>query len=134
LALCIAIAICAAATGCSQPETSDATKGKGSPVTIEIVGVYAVQAPEPCHLVEVRFANPPKDFDWGKVAQEAAGRPRSDWQAVYDEQRVSDEKHWVFFFHYLDFSKPLLSPFGPLTLPPATDSPDHLKSIKYDPP
>jgi hypothetical protein len=103
-------------------------------MAIEIVGVYPVEAPEPCHLVEVRFDEPPDNLDWGKVTQEVDGQPQSNWQVPWDEQPLDEETHWVFFFHYLDISKPLLTPLGPCELPRPTDLPDYLSATEYEQP
>jgi hypothetical protein len=40
----------------------------------------------------------------------------------------------AFFFHYLDLSQPLLTPFGPVTVPPESPVPPHLAAIKYEQP
>jgi hypothetical protein len=61
--------------------------------------------------------------------------PRSDWQVAYDEQGLEVGKgRYAFFFHYLDFAKPLLGPAGPIPLPAPTEIPEHLKGIEYEAP
>ncbi len=40
----------------------------------------------------------------------------------------------VFFFHYLDLSKPFLTPFGPIALPKESPQPERLLQIAYEPP
>jgi hypothetical protein len=69
------------------------------------------------------------------VTQENENGPQSNWQVAYDEQPLDDKRsRWAFFFHYLDLSKPLLTPMGPLELPTPTPLPEHLQQIAYDDP
>ena len=97
-------------------------------------GVHEVDAPEPCHLIEAELADG-TNFDWGAFTQEVAGEPQSNWQVPWDERPLDDDKHhWAFFFHYLDLSKPLLTPSGPVTLPAPSGLPEHLASIEYESP
>jgi hypothetical protein len=98
-----------------------------------IIGIHPVTADEPVHLVELEVAGSTDDFDFGEITQESPGQPRSNWQAVYDERELG-ENRFAFFFHYLDTAKPLLSPFGPLSLPAETPIPEHLQGIEYEPP
>ena len=100
----------------------------------DIRGVHPVEAAEPCDLIEVELAGD-EAFDWGEVTQEDATQPRANWQVPYDEQPLDDQgRRWVFFFHYLDPSKPLLTPGGPIELPAPTPRPAHLKDIEYTEP
>ena len=99
----------------------------------EIVGVHPIKASQPCHLIEVAISDGGNTFDWGAVTQDDPSQPRPNWQVAYDETPLDDAKtRWTFFFHYLDFSKPLLTPCGALTLPPPTCLPDHLKTKQVD--
>ena len=107
-------------------------------VSAEVVGLYEVDGPEPCHLVEMLIRDSMGPFDIGSITQSRAGVDRSDWQVPYDEKIVTpdgtgvaldpwtskgDESAWlgdvrlVFFVHYLDCTKALETPFGPLPLP-----------------
>jgi hypothetical protein len=95
-----------------------------------IIGVHSVDAFEPCHLIEVELDVP---IDWGKVTQEVDGQPADNWQVPWDEQRL-DDKRWVFFFHYLQFDRPLLTPEGPIPVPPKTPLPERLSGIEYETP
>src|SRR3954471_13442817 len=96
-----------------------------------IRGVHPVEAAEPCHLIEAELPDG-DDFDWGQVTQEDATQPRHNWQVPYDERPLDDDhRRWAFFFHYLDLSKRLLTPAGPIQLPAPTPRPDHLKGIEY---
>lgn len=134
---------------------------KASPLkgSMEILGVHPVRAETPCHLIEVRIAGAACKFSLhevlGEITQEVLGRDRSMWQAVYEEclldaagekvladtAAISDRKQGLrggcrlaFFFHELDFARPLLTPFGPLPLPKPTRRPARLRLLKYESP
>lgn len=102
---------------------------------LQIVGVHKIPADEPCYLIEVKLLSDLDALDWGAITQELDDQPPDNWQVPYDEQPVSEDgKRWVFFFHYLEFDMPLVTPDGPLTLPPPTEIPKHLQRIEYCPP
>jgi hypothetical protein len=103
---------------------------------LKIIGVHPVEAPEPCHIIVVELTEPPgEEFDFGEFTQEVEGEPRSDWQVAYDERPLDDSLlRWAFFFHYLDFQRLLMTPFGKMILPRETPIPSHLKDIEYWPP
>jgi hypothetical protein len=120
---------------------------------IEIIGVYPVRANEPCHLVELWVRELYGDLPMCEFTQELADRPRDNWQAPYDERvldvdgtsQVSErfpqsidsdgnDVRLAFFFHYLDSSKPLLTPSGPVQIPSETKRPSRLKFFKYESP
>ena len=102
---------------------------------MRIVGVHPVDAPEPCHLVEAQLDVPDPDYAWGDVTQEEPGQPRSNWQVPYDERPLDDAAgRWAFFFHYVDFRRPLLTPDGPVALPEPSPVREHLKHIQYEEP
>jgi hypothetical protein len=104
---------------------------------VKIIGVHPVEADEPVHLIELLVEGDADTFDIGEVFQEVAGQPKSNWQAPYNE-RVLEERdgkiRYAFFFHYLDFQKPLLTPAGSVPLPKPTKKPAHLKDIMYESP
>jgi hypothetical protein len=100
---------------------------------VRIVGIHPIAADEPVHLVEFEVSDNDGDFDFGEVTQQQSGQPRSNWQVAYDERQVG-ETRFAFFFHYLDTNKPLLSPVGPLALPPESPAPEHLQGIEYEQP
>ena len=98
-----------------------------------VIGIHPVPADEPVHLVELAAEGNAADFDFGEITQELRGQPRSNWQAVYDEREIGANR-FAFFFHYLDTARPLLSPAGPLALPPESPVPEHLQGIEYERP
>jgi hypothetical protein len=103
----------------------------------KVIGVHAVEADEPVHLIELLVEGAVDCFDIGEVTQETPGQPKSNWQAPYDDRILEESKQSLriaFFFHYLDFERPLLTPAGPLSVPPATKAPVHLIDITYESP
>jgi len=123
--------------------------------SVEIVGVYPIDADEPVHLVEIIVHDADGDFDIGAITQEMPDTVRSNWQSPYDEQILSPDgtsvlanrfdaedqtDHWkgdvrlVFFFHYLELSKPLTTPFGLVPLTTESPVPTRLSSIRYEQP
>ena len=102
-----------------------------------VVGVHPVKAEEPVYLIEIIVEASAAEFDFGQVTQPALNQPESNWQFAYDEhlhEESEEGTHFAFFFHYLDPSRPLDSPFGALALPEPTKLPPHLQQIKCDPP
>ena len=76
-----------------------------------------IEASEPVHLIELIIEGDAENFDIGEVTQELAGQPKSNWQAPYDERVLEESEgriRYGFFFHYLDFKAPLLTPAGSL--------------------
>jgi len=102
-----------------------------------VVGIHPVKTNVPCHLIEIAVANTNNgEFDWDQITQELPGVPQGNWQAAYDEQQIpaADERvHYAFFFHFLDPSRPLCTPFGEIDLPEPTPLPTHLRDIEYYP-
>jgi len=99
-----------------------------------IRGVHPFEAPEPCHLIEAELTHY-SSFDWGDVTQEVPDQPRSNWQAPWDERPLDEAKtKWVFFFHYLDLHRPLLTPEGSIELPRVSPLPEHLVKVEYESP
>ena len=96
-----------------------------------------MEADEPCHLVEVVIRGGSGDVDFGDFTQPDGQRGRSEWQVAYDERVIAidgDATRAAFFFHYLDFSQPLLTPFGAVEIPPESPVPPHLATIEYEDP
>jgi hypothetical protein len=102
-----------------------------------VVGVYPVEADEPVHLIELTVKGDLEEFDFSEVTQENPNQPRSNWQVAYDEQVISEAEksaRVVFYFHYLDVTKPLLTPAGSLALPGPKRMPPRLKELRYEAP
>jgi hypothetical protein len=104
---------------------------------VRVVGIHPVPGDEPVHLIEIELTGDVDAFNFGEVTQEQSDQPRESWQAVYDERelgRHAGRARFVFFFHYLDLKKPLLTPFGAAWLPEESEIPKHLQHIEYDQP
>lgn len=95
-----------------------------------ILGVHPIESTQPCHLLEVELVNVADEYKWDEVTQEDESQPQQYWQAVYDEQSLSKNR-WVFFFHYLNWDKPLLTPDGFISLPTPSPIPTRLMHIEY---
>mgnify|MGYP006927344278 FL=1 len=123
--------------------------------TTKVIGIYPIKAREPVHLIEIQINDSPGAFDISKFTQEMPNTPSSDWQVPLDECFLdksgknvianwliarSKPELWVgtvrmaFFFHYLDLSQPLMTPFGCTRLPRQSKLPRRLSAIKYRPP
>ena len=98
-----------------------------------VIGIHPIVWDEPVHLVELEVEGAMSDFRFDEITQVVSGQPRSNWQAAYDERAIG-ENRFAFFFHYLDTTKPLLSPAGPLDLPSESPVPKHLQGIVYEQP
>jgi hypothetical protein len=117
------------------------------------VGVYPVpEAEEPCHLIDVVVRDASGPIALSDFTQEIPGQPRENWQVPYDDRILDDtgrlladtfeaerkpdlwtgDVRLIFFFHYLDVDKPLLTPFGPATVPQPTERPEPLRIIQYE--
>ena len=122
---------------------------------IKIVGIYPIKANEPVHLIELSVLGAHGIFNMGDITQEIPGQPRDNWQCPYKEQILSasgdeiladdyeaskrpelwqGDMHVVFFFHYLDFGRPLRTPFGEVPLPAESKLPEWLSMIEYEQP
>jgi hypothetical protein len=123
--------------------------------SVEIVGVYPVpEAPEPVHLIEVVVRDSP-GFDPAAFVQPDPGQPEGNWQTAYDERALNEsgdtpitdsfelsgrpdllkgDLRLVFFMHYLDPARPLVTPFGTVELPNPSDRPPRLSTIEYEEP
>lgn len=119
---------------------------------IEIIGIYPVDAEEPCNLVELKVINHIPGLDIGDITQEVPGEAPANWQVPYDEHFLSldgisvlnpespddlpeeNDFRVVFFFHYLDFNRPLKTPAGEIKLPSPTKRPGRLIFIEYEQP
>ena len=119
---------------------------------MELIGIYTVDNSPNVHLVEVTFDSPPDKVDVGQITQEVTGQPRDNWQSPWDEKYLDDKgeniigdyfdipkggekTRLVFFFHDIDFSRPLLTQQGQLVLKKPILLPDRLKDkLVYESP
>jgi len=115
-------------------------------------GIYTVDNNPEVHLIELTFDNPPEEIDIGLITQELKGEESDNWQTPWDEKYLDEngekvigdfaeipqgqkKTRLVFFFHFIDFSKPLLTQSGQLTLIKPITLPLRLKDlINYEKP
>ena len=121
---------------------------------IEIAGVYPVDAPQPCHLIELNIRNCQDEVDVGQITQHGPSQPQGSWQVPYmgrlldshgtaiiadDFEMRRNFELWsgnvrlCFFFHYLDLARPLSTPFGDVQLPQEAPLPQRLTIVEYEP-
>jgi hypothetical protein len=119
---------------------------------LEVVGVHPVEAPEPCYLIELIVHDSNTFFSVDEITQEEADRSPENWQVPWDEHFLNmdgtapvdpgapDQQPTIptfrvaFFFHYLDFERPLMTPTGLLPLPKPSPRPSRLAFIQYESP
>jgi hypothetical protein len=119
---------------------------------MELIGIYIVDDNANVHLIEIQFDNSPDNVDVGQITQELEGQPRENWQSPWDEKYLDDKGEEIigdyfdipkdelktrllFFFHNLNFSKPLLTQDGQLNLTKPTSLPKRLQEkVKYERP
>lgn len=119
---------------------------------MELVGIYNVDNNTDVHLIELVFDNSPDEVDVSLITQEIKGHPHDNWQSPWDEKYLDmngeniigdffsipkdiNKTRLVFFFHYIDFSRPLLTQAGHLDLRKPTSLPDRLKGkLHYERP
>jgi hypothetical protein len=112
---------------------------------VEVLGVYEVN--EDVHLIEIKVETKPSVVNVEDFTQEVEEVPEEDWQVAYDEYYLNDEGNEVigdffnkptedlsptritFFLYFVDFSIPLSTPYGKVSLPSSTQIPNRLKYI-----
>ena len=122
---------------------------------INIIGIYRIKAREPVHLIDLEIQNCQGVFDLSTITQEVPLQPQYNWQVPYMEHILNADGTMIladdldasrkpelwkgdvrmaFFFHYLDITRPLRTPFGEIPLPKESKLPKRLKIIKYESP
>lgn len=105
---------------------------------IEIIGVHPIVARAPVHLIRFATTNEFETIYWRAFTQANPALERDFWQAAYDEQQLANlsdgRVQAVFFFHYLDITRPLMTPAGPIELPESSPLPPELQHIHYEDP
>ena len=122
-------------------------------MSLSIFGIYSIEeSEEPCYLVEAQINNFMGKFDFGEITQEVKNESRDNWQVPWDEYlltndgtagesapfpgpaEINEPQRIAFMIYYLDFSLPLITPFGELALPDPLPRPERLKFIEFNPP
>lgn len=104
--------------------------------------MYPVEAPEPCHLVELALEVEDPRSVVDSLTQSVSEQPPANWQVVWDERfldpsgprEVAPEPgsiRVVAFMHYLDLERPLMCSLGDLQLPASSTLPERLSWIRY---
>lgn len=113
---------------------------------VKLIGVYNVPNMPEVKLVELLVHTSPENFDIGSISQEIKGLDRMSWQTAYDEKYIDIEGNEIkanktapfrllFFFHYLDVSKPLITQYGYTKLSITGPMPQKLADwVTYSPP
>ena len=118
--------------------------------SVEVTGLYPVEdSPDPCHLIELRLPPGGPPLDLTGVTQPGSGLPGADWQTPFEPhlldeagtsgrpldpmaaRAVPPPARLCFFFHFLRLDRPLLTPVGPVRLPPPTTRPERLAFLRY---
>ena len=126
-------------------------------MAVEVVGVYSVPDNPDVSLIELTVDAPPSTVDVGGFTQQDPNEERANWQVPYDERYLNTEgtgeigERWaswstqpdveepsttrlVFFFHFLDSQRPLLTPNGEISLPSIQAMPERLSFVEYETP
>lgn len=112
----------------------------------KIIGIYYVDENPDVSLVELVIDKKVEEIDIGEFTQEVESQPQLSWQAPFAEKYLSsdgetiigDDFHmpdskaestrFTFYIYFLDPAKPLLTPFGPIQLPPRQDPPKRISN------
>lgn len=132
-----------------------AADARSQKASVEVIGVYPAKAADQCHLVELWLRGVTRPFTFGDFQQEALGQPEAMWQCAWLEHILSadgarvvaatEEVHnrpelfrgnmrVAFFMHFLDFSRPLITTFARVKLPPQSPMPRRLAVVQYEQP
>jgi hypothetical protein len=118
----------------------------------EIIGIYAIDAHEPCHLVELSVEPDETSYSLSEISFPTRVNMVRSVQAPYDEHFLSEDgdvilgnstyawenpdfwrtPHRVsFFMFYLEPGKNIHTPQGLLPIPAAKVLPERLKTIEF---
>ncbi len=118
---------------------------------IEVHGIYAFEAEEPVHLVEMQIHDFNGEVDLNQITQPIPSDPHccpqvpwlpymldstgisGDEISQFDPIGVQGNLRFAFFLHYLNTTTPLQTQFGPIPLPKETAKPERLNFIEYQP-
>lgn len=116
----------------------------------ELIGIYKIEGVDSVNLIEIIIKEEINEFDPSELTQEIRGQDKLDWQTAYNEKYLNTNGtkiigddierpknlvsfRVVFFFHFLDVSKPLISQYGLMDLIEIEELPERLKKlIEYE--
>ncbi len=115
---------------------------------VQVVGVYQVPGNSEVHLIEVFVQAKASEVEIGGFTQEDPNRPQDSWQVAYDEHYLNEagtevvgtfmsdltqiqqeSTRLAFYLYFIDFSRPIRTPYGEVMLPSVTDLPERLRSV-----
>jgi len=114
---------------------------------VKLIGLYSVDENPDVTLVELMISRKADEIQIGEFTQEIQNEPPLNWQAPFAEKYLSldgekiigddfdlpeiltDTTRLTFFIYFLDPSKPLLTPFGPLQLTQKQVQPKRIKDL-----
>jgi hypothetical protein len=104
---------------------------------IEVLGNYRI-GNEPWRLIDIMALDVRGDLDFASFVLPVPGRPKSNWQVPWDERVLSngerEGKVRACFFLFVESDEPLLTPAGPVALPPASERPTRLGYVQFEEP
>lgn len=104
---------------------------------IEVLGNYRI-GNEPWRLIEIQASEVQGPLDFDSFTLPVPGQPRSNWQVPWDERVLSDGERIgevrACFFLFVETDEQLLTPAGPIALPPASERPTHLDFVQFEEP
>lgn len=120
---------------------------------VNLIGVYRVAAQPYAYLLELIIKAKHTEIPVNKFTQRREGVEEDEWQVPWDEkylneagdavtgdwmnapETVTGTTRLVFFLHFLNFSQPLITPFGDVGLLLPTAMPERLSAIiRYEEP
>ena len=120
---------------------------------MELIGSYDVEGYNEVYLFEFELSEINAELDINEFTQKQEGIDRLEWQTAWDEKYLDAKGmeiigDWLnvptdhigkfrltFFFHYFDFEKPLITPYGEIEIDKVESMPARLLSIiEYEPP
>lgn len=114
---------------------------------VKLIGLYSVDENPDVTLVELSIDKKANEIDIGEFTQEIENEPRLNWQVPFAEKYldkdgntiigddidlpalITDTTRLTFFFYFLDTTKPLMTPFGQLTLTQKKEQPKRIKDL-----
>src|SRR5688572_113797 len=101
---------------------------------IDLIGIYDVQGEKDVYLLELYIKSKHTQIEIDKFTQAQENIDPLNWQSPWEEkylnsegtaitgdwlnlpEEILDDTRIIFFLHFLDFTKPLITPFGKIEL------------------
>lgn len=116
---------------------------------VELIGIYYVDNRPDVSLVELIISKKAGEIDLFDFTQEITDLPRESWQVPFYEKYLDEKGEIIigddfdlpsqqteitrltFFIYYLDFLKPLQTPYGSILLPKKVKAPERIAKIIF---